>query len=229
MINWQNLPDTSTPLNKTNLDATNAEIAKRYNLAPGETNIASATDLNNLTAAGTYRSETATISASLSNCPVTNMAFKMVVENLANANRYRQTIYCNDAYSTTYVRTYHPSGWGYWVKLQTNKVETGTLTYNTTYVVGTPDVNSYARNGNVVQIGFRAKLSNSIPNNTILITLPWKSTIASGVMVNKGTQYSPTAPHFAYTSTNSNFIKISTWAETDKYIHIAFTYITDEE
>lgn len=92
--------------------------------------LASGTDLNNLTQPGVYYSENATKSASLVNSPVTDSALKIIVEQTTARNRFRQTIYKNDSASSTYVRTYAPSGFGPWKQVGVLSVVTGTATTN---------------------------------------------------------------------------------------------------
>ena len=193
------------------------------------TKISSGTDINSLTTPGIYYSESAAKSATLINAPVTTAGFKLIVEYVNSNIRYNQIAIINDSKAAIYTRTFSSTEvWSDWEMLQTNKIDTGTLTYNTTYVVGTPDQYHYCRSGNVVQISFRAQLANSIPNGTTLITLPWKSLIQSEVMAYKGTRYTRTDTFFAFVSSNNNTLAVATWSETDKYIHIAFTYITNE-
>lgn len=115
MINWQNLPNTTTPVNATNLNATNAEIDKRYNLEQGQI-LTNETDLNTLTTIGSYYSNSATITNSLVNCPIKDAGFKLIVEYTTASNRIVQTIKVNNAStSATYIRTYTGS-WGEWIK-----------------------------------------------------------------------------------------------------------------
>ena len=79
-------------------------------------------DLNDYTTAKTYYAPTATIAASLSNTPVTNSGFKLIVEYLHSTERIRQTIEANNAStSAMYVRTYTGS-WGPWFKFDMTAV-----------------------------------------------------------------------------------------------------------
>lgn len=179
MGNWQNLPNTSTPLNKANLDAL-------YDLRQGSDVIASNTDLNNLTTIGTFRSESATISASLSNCPHTSSAFKLIVEYLNRNDRIRQTIYANDQHSTTWVRTYNGS-WSGWKQVGVISTKTGTATTNAggmfnTYISRNHDILSvtvmktagtnytraevYARNDQANQVVYVYDVSGNAVTNT---------------------------------------------------------------
>lgn len=88
------------------------------------------TNLNSLTSPGTYYSENAAKSATLSNSPITDRAFKLVVEQTSGRNRFKQTIYGNDTKSTTYVRTYSPEGLGNWQQVGVISTKTGTATTN---------------------------------------------------------------------------------------------------
>ena len=130
-INFVNLPNTTTPLNATNMNAiqTNAENAINSidTLNINGTVIPQNSDLNNYTTPGVFYSQTGTISATLSNTPVTNAAFKMIVEYLHNTSRIRQTIYVNNTTSDTYVRTFSSSqSWGEWMKMATGN-DTGEI------------------------------------------------------------------------------------------------------
>lgn len=218
MGNWQN---GVTALNEDNLNAL-------YDLRRGSPSIPSNTDLNDLTTAGTYRCDSGTVATTLINCPVST-GFKMVVDYTVGTNTFRQTIIMNNNNADIWLRNKSANSWGAWHKLQTNKIETGILEYNSNYVVGTPDIYHYARVGNVVQIAFRGVLADSIPNDTTIITLPYRSAIRSELTAFKGGRYIKGDPHFAYNVTASTYIKIATWNETSNYIHISHTYITDAD
>ena len=102
------------------------------------------------------------------------------------------------------------------------------LVLNTTYL-GTPDINSVVRSGNVVEIILRAPVISNIPNNDIIATLPYKpsneSTDAAGI----GGRYNIESFSWFFLN-NSGVIKSGRGFTTskDKYIHIHFTYITGD-
>lgn len=115
-INFENLPSTNTPINSSNLNQmqTNVEneFANKYNLTRG-TVIPNNSDLNNFTTLGSFYCESPSKAQSLSNCPVTT-AFKLIVENIASSEQYRQTIYGQGTSSQTWIRTYNGTNWGNW-------------------------------------------------------------------------------------------------------------------
>lgn len=110
-----------------------------------------------------------------------------------------------------------------------NKVEVGNLQYNTNYVIGTPDVFSYCKIGNIVQISFRGKIANDIPNGTIIFNLPYNSAIAYEIYGKIGEQYTYDKMHFMYCSKGKNNVVISRFTNgNNSYLHVAFTYICEE-
>lgn len=108
-----------------------------------------------------------------------------------------------------------------------NEVETGDLSYNSTYVDGTPDLAVYSKYGKLVNVVFRAKLANSIPNQKALITLPYTSSQNVSIFANYGGRYASEGTHFMYFSKSGTNFYISTWSRTDKYIHINVMYICE--
>lgn len=112
---WQNLPSTTTPLNRTNLNKIENQLLKSDILNTASDLINSGDNLNNYMTYGIYTSNSGAISGSLVNSPVTESAFKLIVEYLHDSTRIRQTIYSNTANSATYVRTYNGS-WGAWIR-----------------------------------------------------------------------------------------------------------------
>lgn len=90
--------------------------------------ISNGTDLNSLTAVGTYYCPSSSSAESYSNCPITNRGFKMVVmETSYTAPSYViQTIYSGmgsgvNGYVVEYTRTYgsSSSGWTPWIQALT--------------------------------------------------------------------------------------------------------------
>ena len=95
-----------------------------FTLDVNGTQILSGDNLNDYTTAGVYYASSGTIAASLSNTPVTDSAFKLIVEYLARTDRIVQTIKANNAStSAMWVRT-NTGTWGAWKKINMeNKVE----------------------------------------------------------------------------------------------------------
>lgn len=224
--NWENLPSTTTPLNATNLNRIEQGVAEA-NGAVG-TQLAQNTDLNNVTAIGSYYSAQGSDTSTMSHIPTgLNKAFKLIVEHLHRADRILQTLIVNDSDVSIYTRI-NTGSWSSWEKINTNLNINGSMTYNSTYITDTPDINSYYRNGNVVQISFRAKIANSIPNGSKLFTLPYKCTQNyMEVPAYYGGNYSRTGNVFAYINSSGEIIS-GAYSGSNNYIHIYFSYITNE-
>lgn len=97
--------------------------------------IKSGENLNNFTKIGNYYSESASISATLQNCPISNTAFKLKVENIARTDRYIQTLIANNNEVKIYARVFDSSQtWGEWIEVtgQYLKKTGGTITGNLT-------------------------------------------------------------------------------------------------
>lgn len=97
--------------------------------------IKSGENLNNFTKIGNYYSESASISATLQNCPISNTAFKLKVENIARTDRYIQTLIANNNEVRIYARTFDSSQtWGDWFEITERYLKTtgGTLTGDVT-------------------------------------------------------------------------------------------------
>lgn len=128
--NWQNLPNTITPVNATNLNKIEQQLYNEDLLNVPSNIIAANSDLNTFTTPGVYLSETASISSTLSNSPISNSAFKLKVEHVNRTDRIRQTIYGNDINASTYIR-YNNGSWGKWQKITEGMVHKGNLANNT--------------------------------------------------------------------------------------------------
>lgn len=100
---------------------------------------------------GTYRTDSGNITNSLTNCPVTGTAFKMVVELLhsTETNRIRQTIYQHTANSKTFVRTCQSGTWGDWLPM-VDDAGTWTPVMRNATATYTVQNGYYHRIGNVV-------------------------------------------------------------------------------
>ncbi len=223
MANWENLPSTATPLNASNLETL-------YSLKQGSNNIAANTDLNTLTTPGTYKCISRANAETLTNSPYTIGYFKLIVENISSndGDHIRQTILTGARNTSVYIRTNDANGWGEWGQLNGN-FSGGELAYDSTYFDGTPDVHNYTRTGNVVQVSFRGKLANSVPNNSIVITLPYRSIRTFNANAFIGGHYSKTKPQFINVSANSkNCAWGGTYSGSEEYLHVDMTYITGE-
>lgn len=125
---------TASQLNRieNGIDAVNTlansletQVAKDFNLDLG-TEIASGTDLNTLTTIGTYHSPSASVSASLLNCPISNRGFKLLVlpQGYSGLSYGAQLILVSEGgavssgYNSIYMRSYWgSSGWTAWSKI----------------------------------------------------------------------------------------------------------------
>lgn len=112
-----NYVDGVTSNIQTQINSLSSDIDDCYVLSDNGTAISSNGNLDDYTTAGIYYA-TATVAASLSNCPTT-IGFKLVVEQGYNASRYVQTIYTGNKNSPIYFRKY-TSGWGIWMSPLTN-------------------------------------------------------------------------------------------------------------
>lgn len=97
-------------------------IANMFSLDLG-TEIPSNSNLNNYTTPGTYYAGNATVAASLSNCPISNIGFKLLVTKTGydNFNNGMQIILAEDAYGypTISVRAFYGSNWTSWRRFAT--------------------------------------------------------------------------------------------------------------
>ena len=120
-INFQNLPNTTTPLNATNMNTIQTNVENEFanyytkteannKFVDGSTiyYIGSNEDLNNFTTAGAYSIG----GQSPSHSPFTgNYAGLLVV---FKSYYVGQLIISSDYYSTIYIRFYNGSTWGNW-------------------------------------------------------------------------------------------------------------------
>lgn len=104
------------------------------------------------------------------------------------------------------------------------EVITGTLEYNSN--ITSVDINNWTKIGNVVSVAFRGLVGNSMVNDSNLLILPFKPKSPGTPLLYIGERYVPNSVKFAYWST-TNIFKCGT-IETGKYVHIYFTYITNE-
>ena len=109
---------------KADLDASNTKLSLADGLALSYyTQIASGTDLNDITEVGNYYVTHASRASSLVNTPVTNAGYKLTVLELNN-NRLMQIAYVNSSTGITskiYKRNLDGNGWSGWVTLATKE------------------------------------------------------------------------------------------------------------
>ena len=157
-------------------------------IAP-RTTIASNDDLNTYTTAGIYKCASATIAASLSNCPVSNVGFNLDVVQLYNtAFAYQRITASTGTGATAAVEAYErfinvrDSMYGTWKKLPTRaEVDALTPTEITgiTSTYGTVDAKCY-KMGKVVILAIRLTVTSDIPTNQDVITgIPVMATVTN--------------------------------------------------
>lgn len=104
------------------------------------------------------------------------------------------------------------------------EVTTGTLEYNSN--ITSVDINNWTKIGNVVSVAFRGLVGNSMVNDSNLLILPFKPKSPGTPLLYIGERYVPNSVKFAYWST-TNIFKCAP-IEAGEYVHIYFTYITNE-
>lgn len=110
--------DTAPTVSSTNPVTSGGVFAALWGLQ----DIANGADLDTFTTLGMYRTSSAAITNSLSNCPVSGAAIRLVVQRTSHTNRYSQTLITADiADGTFYIRKYL-SGWGSWYKFTGTQV-----------------------------------------------------------------------------------------------------------
>lgn len=103
---------------------------------------------------GVYVAVNGTITGTLSNCPISSYAFKLIVEHINGTGRIRQTIYANLLTCDTYVR-YNNGSWGDWGRIITTTKPDDTVYINGSagsapnYATGTYNI---AKSGKIVNL-----------------------------------------------------------------------------
>ena len=157
------------------------------------------TDLDDLTMTGAYRSESGTVSGTLSHSPVTNMGFRLEVINTGSLSRVMQEIIPNDLSSnpTIYRRTIITSGTGAGAKpwIRYAPVRELTLSYAGGISSTTCTECDYSAivTGDLVTINFRVVLNTEIPISSTFALLsipsgyrpPLKTVFTAGYANNK--------------------------------------------
>ena len=103
---------------------------------------------------------------------------------------------------------------------------TGKFDYNTSYF-STVNFNDYIKYGKVVICEFSGLISNNIPNNTEIFTLPFRPNIRGEITLYLGGQYDYQNTIWAYTTTDQSYLKIGNGAKaaSGKWLHAYFVYI----
>lgn len=112
------------------------------------------------------------------------------------------------------------------VETKVNSVETGKMEYNS--LLTNVEVNAYSKVGNVVHCCFRGQASETIENNSVILTLPYKP--ASNLMpyaYASTWKYSFNNPVFTYANSNNKNLYAGEIA-ADRYFMLDMTYITNE-
>lgn len=104
----------------------------------------------------------------------------------------------------------------------------GKLTYNTQYF-DTADFNDYFVQGRFCFISFRAKIKQEIPNQAVILTLPFKPAAGIELPIDLGYQYTIDSQRFAYLTGSTKNVYIATTGEVNKYVHIRYVYPISEE
>jgi hypothetical protein len=147
------------------------EIAPRTTIASGD-------DLNAYTSPGIYRCATASIAASLSNCPISSVGFNLDVVQLYNvAFAYQRITASTGTTAAAVVEVYErfinvrDSMYGTWKKVPTRaEVDALTPTEITTLTsaVGTLTYKCF-KQGKVIGVALQIAVSDAIPANTVIV------------------------------------------------------------
>ena len=163
------------------------EIAPRTTIASGD-------DLNAYTSPGIYRCATASIAASLSNCPISNVGFNLDVAQLYNvAFAYQRITTSTGTTGTAGVEVYErfinvrDSIYGTWKKLPT-RAEVNALSSNlgdirSLNVSLTADTDGIAKLSKGVAAAINGVNSNISAGATVVARIGINSTTAFGILV----------------------------------------------
>ena len=99
-----------------------------------------------------------------------------------------------------------------------------TTTSTVSNYITTVNINIVRRIGKVVNIIFRGYVNTEIPNNTTIITLPYKASNYAGLFGGYGGQYTIETPSWAYIDGSGNLR--GNGVPAGKWVHINMTYIT---
>lgn len=101
-----------------------------------------------------------------------------------------------------------------------------TTTVTVSNYITTVNMNIVRRIGKVVNIIFRGYVNTEIPNNSTIITLPYKALNYAGLFGGYGGQYTIETPSWAYIDGSGNLR--GNGVPAGKWVHINFTYITSD-
>lgn len=227
--NWQDLPNTSTPINATNLNKIENELEsvdkslKYIGNAPS--------DWNDAKTFGIYH-----VNGTYTNAPASSHIWGVLIvyENKGGTwtpvtsgsgswiwQEFRSTsgnIYVRNAINSI-------GSWSEWKKMITNNIEETTLTLGDYF--DTIDINKVTKNGNVVQVVFRGHTKKAITNDTVFATLPYQTKSNNIVALSTMGRYSFGDFIFSYTGVSGNYWKCGP-ISTDKWVQANFVYITSD-
>lgn len=108
---------------------------------------------------------------------------------------------------------------------ETVKITQGKLNYNTKF--SDVAINEWYRVGQVVFVEFIGKTTEALPNVSNIIELPFMHCSNITPHVSIGDRYYAPTYIFAFTSAGSKWLSSSP-IEAGKYVHIYFSYLTNE-
>lgn len=108
---------TDLTLSKKNASAdaqvTGGELAKRLNVAEA-VQIAQGDDLDSYTTVGRYFSANTTVTASLTNCPISNTGFELIVKKMSTSSYYEQILTVNGVSANEQYHRIKTTAWSKW-------------------------------------------------------------------------------------------------------------------
>ena len=110
-------------------------------------------------------------------------------------------------------------------------IETNTISLSSTYFANI-DYNSVVKVGKVVEVSLRARIKANIPQNTTIMTLPYKSSINSELPMYRGDRYDYSGGLvWGYIAGSGNVgkdVRTGAITATGQYLKVQFTYITTD-
>lgn len=212
--NWQNLPNTTTPITAERLNKLDKVIT-----APQTAN------LNDYTTTGVYYFSAG---GTITNVPAGVNGWLIVIDS-PGVGAIKQIWLRHGTANTndfeTYVRTLATT-WSNWKKIAIDEtIAQGTVTFPNPSYFSTIDVNKVYKKGNIVDFRFRGLISTNIPNNTTFLTLPHRTNSDFFKIAYLGTEYTADTPYWVYAQDNRNLRGGS--ATAGKWLHVSFTYIAE--
>lgn len=240
MINFENLPNKTTPLNKTNLNKMQTDLQNQIgdlsnvdwgtgttkdiaNMMKKFFQVGSLSDLNNIT---TYLAKPTTNASNYPSGLGGNNCF--VIESTPGSKFTSQLAFSFGSDAIAIRRKNNSDTWSEWKYFYaegTNPVTNINIKYDTRI---TPDVNSAVKCGRIVNVAFRGVLTSAIGGNEYILTgLPKNA--AGNVQISgiyEGGHYAYEKPIFGYID-GTGGLKTSGLANA-KYVHVNITYITSD-